>query len=76
VVVGAVSSTPVVLTDENRGREAGKLPEELIDEMARRAAEAVDPADDLRGPAAYKRRLVSVLVRRALDACLNQRESG
>jgi len=32
----------------------------------------VDPIDDLRGTAAYKRHLVKILVRRALTACVNE----
>jgi carbon-monoxide dehydrogenase medium subunit len=45
---------------------------ESIEEVASRAQAAVDPIDDLRGTAAYKRHLVKVLVRRALTACVNE----
>jgi carbon-monoxide dehydrogenase medium subunit len=69
VVVGAVSPAPVVVTDPAlvKGK---KLTPDLIREMARKAGEAVDPIDDLRGPAEYKRELVKVLVRRALTGCV------
>lgn len=69
VVVGAVSAVPVMVTDQSlvKGK---KLSPELIGEIARRAGEAVDPVEDLRGPVDYKRQLVKVLVRRALTACL------
>jgi carbon-monoxide dehydrogenase medium subunit len=68
VVVGAVSPVPVVLTDQ--GLASGqKLTADTIAEIARNAAAAVDPIDDLRGPADYKRQLVQVLVRRALTEC-------
>jgi carbon-monoxide dehydrogenase medium subunit len=68
VVVGAVSPVPVVLTDQ--GLASGqKLTADAIAEIARNAAAAVDPIDDLRGPADYKRQLVQVLVRRALTEC-------
>jgi CO/xanthine dehydrogenase FAD-binding subunit len=42
----------------------------LISEIARKAGEAVDPVEDLRGPVDYKRQLVKVLVRRALTGCV------
>lgn len=69
VVVGAVSPTPVVVTDRDlvNGK---KLTPNLIEEIALKAEAAVDPIDDLRGTADYKRQLVKVLVRRALTACV------
>ena len=69
VVVGAVSPTPVLVAagDSARGK---KLTGDLIEEIAAQAEAAVDPIDDLRGPADYKRQLVRVLVRRALTACM------
>lgn len=72
VVVGAVSPAPVIISDQDlvRGK---KLSSEIIEEIACKASEAVDPIDDLRGPADYKRQLVKVLVRRALTACRDQR---
>lgn len=68
VVVGAVSPAPVVLTDQGLG-SGQKSTADAIAEIARNAAAAVDPIDDLRGPADYKRQLVQVLVRRALTEC-------
>ena len=47
----------------------------LIDEMAAEAARVVEPIEDVRGPADYKRQLVHVLVRRALAAA-NANEVG
>jgi aerobic carbon-monoxide dehydrogenase medium subunit len=68
VVVGAVSPVPVVLSEPLSAGQG--LTADLIAEMSRRAAAAVDPIDDLRGPADYKRQLVKVLVRRALNECV------
>jgi carbon-monoxide dehydrogenase medium subunit len=71
VVVGAVSPAPVVLSGQDL--VSGKrLSSEIIEEIAGKASQAVDPIDDLRGPADYKRQLVRVLVRRALTACAQQ----
>lgn len=69
VVVGAVSPAPVVLTQKDFG-SANDLSADAIAEIGRKAAAAVDPIDDLRGPADYKRHLVNVLVRRALSECV------
>ncbi len=68
VVVGAVSPVPVVLAEKEFG-SANDLNLDAIAEIGRKAAAAVDPIDDLRGPADYKRRIVNVLVRRALSEC-------
>jgi carbon-monoxide dehydrogenase medium subunit len=68
VVVGAVSPTPVVLSEPLSGGQS--LTADMIAEISRKAAAAVDPIDDLRGPADYKRQLVQVLVRRALNECV------
>jgi aerobic carbon-monoxide dehydrogenase medium subunit len=69
VVVGAVSPVPVVVTAQEvvNGK---KLTPDVIEEVASQAQAAVDPIDDLRGTADYKRHLVKVLVRRALMACV------
>jgi len=73
VVVGAVSPVPVMITgaDLVNGRA---MTSESIEEVASKAQAAVNPIDDLRGTAAYKRHLVKVLVRRALTACVNEEE--
>ncbi len=42
--------------------------EDVLDDVAARAAAAADPADDLHGSADYKREMVAVFTRRALRA--------
>ena len=71
VVVGAVSPAPVVVSAPQLvdGKE---LTSDLIEEIASKAQADVDPIDDLRGTADYKRHLVKVLVRRALTTCVNE----
>ena len=59
VVVGAVSPTPVVVNQRSLVR-GQKLTSDLIEEIARKAGDAVDPIEDLRGPADYKRQVVRV----------------
>jgi carbon-monoxide dehydrogenase medium subunit len=51
-----------------------RLTAEMIGDISHRAAAAVDPIDDLRGPADYKRHIVQVLVRRALNECVAEEE--
>lgn len=52
-----------------------QLTHELVREMADVAATEVDPTDDIRGSADYKREMVKVLVRRATEEAL-QRVTG
>ena len=68
LVVGAVSPRPVRIHKAEEMARRRQLTAELIAQAAAAASQAVDPIDDLRGPADYKRHLVQVLVRRALTA--------
>jgi carbon-monoxide dehydrogenase medium subunit len=74
LVVGAVSPTPVRVHRAETLARGEPLTAALIEAMAAEATRAVEPMEDLRGPAAYKRQVVGVLVRRALAACA--REGG
>ncbi len=61
LAVGAVAAQPLLLC------ETGPT-EAMLEAMADRAADEIDPIPDLRGSAEYKRHLVRVLGRRALAA--------
>lgn len=66
IALSGVSSTPVRASEAERvllGEEPG---EPLFDAAGAAAAAAVDPPSDVHGSAAYRRHLVSTLVRRAL----------
>lgn len=66
LVVGAVSPRPVgVETAIARGE---RLAPQLVERIAAEAARVVEPIDDVRGPADYKRHIVAVLVRRAINS--------
>ncbi len=69
LVVGAVSPTPVRVEVAEAMARGARLTPDLIEAMAGEAAKAVEPIDDLRGPADYKRHLVGALTRRALETC-------
>ncbi|HVO92137.1 MAG TPA: xanthine dehydrogenase family protein subunit M [Terriglobales bacterium] len=71
LAVGAVSPRPLRITvGEERARNQA-LSTELVQNIAAEATRVVEPIDDLRGPADYKRHLVGVLVRRAVTAVAN-----
>jgi carbon-monoxide dehydrogenase medium subunit len=59
--VGGAEDKPLVLEFSNERPET----------IARQAREAVDPAENPRVPALYRKELVEVLVKRALAKCLN-----
>ena len=68
--VGAVSAKPLRIAAAELA--TGKaLSAELIATIAAAAASTIDPIDDVRGPADYKRHLVGVLTRRALQTLAN-----
>jgi carbon-monoxide dehydrogenase medium subunit len=71
LAVGAVSPRPIRVAAAEQLAHDRMLTESLIDGIAAEAARAVDPVDDLRGPAEYKRHLVGVLVRRLIAAVAN-----
>jgi carbon-monoxide dehydrogenase medium subunit len=67
LVVGAVSPKPVRLQSGESMARGERLTSEVIERIAHDAGRNVDPIDDLRGSADYKRHLVHVLTRRALN---------
>jgi aerobic carbon-monoxide dehydrogenase medium subunit len=62
VVVGAVAATPQEFPD------VCELGSGAPEEIGRRYAERIEPMSDSRGSAAYRRRVIAVEVRRALEA--------
>ena len=69
-----MSAKPVRIGAESLA-DGKALNADLIATIAIEAARAIDPIDDVRGPADYKRHLVGVLTRRALQA-LVERQDG
>jgi carbon-monoxide dehydrogenase medium subunit len=63
VGVGGAEDKPVVLDDLNSA--------EKPDAIARKAREAVNPTENPRVPALYRKELVEVLTRRAVQKCLS-----
>ncbi len=68
VVVGAVAGRPQELPDVCALAGAGPPDGEVAAEIGRRYAARIDPIGDSRGSAAYRRRVIAVEVRRAVEA--------
>ncbi len=70
VVVGAVAGTPQRLPEAEALARGERPSAALFQAIGDAYARAVDPIDDIRGSAWYRRRMVGVLVARALDQAL------
>jgi len=66
VALGAVDDVPLRMPAAEAVLVGTRLPDGALDEAAHVAAAAVDPPGDVHASAAYRRRLVAVLLRRAL----------
>lgn len=71
VVVAAVASTPQRVAGPLADAVGRRLDAELIAHVAERYAEAIDPMDDARGSAWYRRQMIAVFIDRALSAVAN-----
>ncbi len=67
VVVGAVAERPQYYPEVCAIAEGERLDGELAAEVGRRYAEEIQPLSDSRGSARYRRRVIAVEVRRALE---------
>jgi aerobic carbon-monoxide dehydrogenase medium subunit len=65
VVLGGVAGRPWKVPDAEAVAEGAPVGEETWQEVARVAAEGIDPPSDLNGDSAYRRDLVRALTRRA-----------
>ena len=66
IALGSVAPTIVMAEDAQRFLIGKKLDDGVIAEVARLAIQAARPIDDIRGSAEYRRKMVGVLVSRAL----------
>ncbi len=68
LALGSVAPTIVRVGDAEASLVGRELTGEAIEDAAGLAAASVEPIDDIRGPAGYRRDMVAVMVRRALRA--------
>lgn len=68
IAMGSVGPTPMCASNAEALLAGKELREEIIQKAAEVAAEESKPIDDHRASAAYRKRMVSVLVKRALES--------
>jgi carbon-monoxide dehydrogenase medium subunit len=74
--VGGIAGKPLRLPNVE-AQAVGQAPsEELLRAIGEQYAAAADPVDDVRGSAAYRKRMVGVFVRRALQAAAAGQEGA
>jgi aerobic carbon-monoxide dehydrogenase medium subunit len=67
VAVGAVAATPQRFAHVEQLARGERLSAGLVREVAKQYASAIDPIDDLRGSAWYRKQVIEVLVRRTIE---------
>lgn len=66
ISIGAAASTPIRIYEAEEVLWNRRLTEDTIDEASNRCMKAVDPIDDVRASAEYRREMSRVLVRRGI----------
>ena len=72
IALGAAAPRPVRAREAEAALVGQPLTADVIAEAAHRAAQATRPIDDIRGTAAYRRRMAEVIVRRLLTQIASQ----
>ncbi|MEW6489959.1 MAG: xanthine dehydrogenase family protein subunit M [Thermodesulfobacteriota bacterium] len=72
IALGAVGPIPYRALEAEAALTGAAVGPDLFEEAGRLAAQEARPIDDVRASAAYRRRLVAVLVSRALGACAEE----
>lgn len=67
LVAGAVAEIPQEISAAEEQARDQKLSAKLIDDIAQAYADAIEPLSDLRGSAWYRKQMIRVLARRALQ---------
>jgi len=76
VAIGSCAVTPVLLPSLPEPVRGDDPLDEVVAELDRIAQEAVRPIDDLRGSAEYRRAMITVYLRRLMEALLERKPDG
>lgn len=72
IALGAVAPTPVRAQPAEELLRGKKADKKAVEEAANRAAASVSPIDDVRSSARYRREMVRVLTKRAIEEALTE----
>lgn len=72
MALGAVAKKPIYAKKAEKLLTGRRLDGELIEKAGEAAAEESRPIDDIRASAGYRKRMVSILVKRALEVCVGR----
>lgn len=72
IALGAVAKKPIYAKKAEKLLTDRRLDRELIEKAGEAAAEESRPIDDIRASAGYRKRMVSMLVKRALEVCVRR----
>ncbi len=72
VALGAVAATPLLVAEAANALVGTSVANEALEAAGRAASAAANPIDDKRGNAAYRRKVVGVLTRRAARSALER----
>ena len=67
LVAGAVAEIPQEISEVEELSHGSRLSEKLIDNIAQAYADSIEPLSDLRGSAWYRKQIIRVLARRAME---------
>jgi 4-hydroxybenzoyl-CoA reductase subunit beta len=76
VVIGAAGAAPKVIDEVSAAIERKRPTETYFDAIGQMAQEQTEGADNLQMPGAYRRKMVSVLAKRAVKAALDETKGG
>jgi carbon-monoxide dehydrogenase medium subunit len=72
IALGSAGLTPIHATDAEQVLRGKALSPNTIDLAAEAAVAAAEPVEDMRGSEAFKRSVLAVLVKRAIDAAVRR----